>query len=517
MGYTATSVIPAKAGIQTVVAVNRGTGFRRRLLSFPRRRELAVSLGFGTGTFCVTTLQAGLARQLGTLSATALVVSNMIGVGIFTTTGFLAGDIGRPTLVIGIWFVGAALALAGALCYSELGMNFPRSGGEYVYLSEAWGPAWGFIDGWISFFAGFSAPIGAAALAVSAYLAYFFPSLSADSSAGVVVPLGFAHLRLGGAQFVACGIVLAFTAINLINVSRVAKLQIVLTATKLVVIGIFLVLGFSVGNGDWAHFAEDAERTVTSPLAAQFAVSLIFVFYAYSGWNAAVYVAEEIRSPERTLPIALGLGTLFVATLYAALNVLYIYANSLDEMKGVVAVGAQAARSLFGDRAGGLFSGAMAVSLLATINAMCMIGPRVYYAMARNGAFFAAAAKVHPRWDSPWMAVLAQGTCCCLLILTGTFESLGYYIGFTLFLFTALSVLALFKFRKRPGWRRSRWVNIGYPLIPLTYVSMNIWVFVYFARLKGWEALWSLLTVVGGALSYSLYFRKRPMPVPEES
>src|SRR5688572_8919785 len=138
--------------------------------------------------------QPGLVRQLGTLSATALVVSNMIGTGIFTTTGFLAGDLGQPSLVIGIWFVGAALALAGALCYSELGANFPRSGGEYVYLSEAWGPAWGFIDGWVSFFAGFSAPIAAAALAISAYLAYFSPALSAE--AGSVINLGTVQIRL---------------------------------------------------------------------------------------------------------------------------------------------------------------------------------------------------------------------------------------------------------------------------------------------------------------------------------
>ncbi|MSO23077.1 MAG: APC family permease [Acidobacteria bacterium] len=440
----------------------------------------------------------------------------MIGVGIFTTTGFLAGDLGQLKLVIGIWLVGAALALAGALCYSELGTNFPRSGGEYVYLSEAWGPAWGFIDGWISFFEGFSAPIAAAALAVSAYLADFFPFLSADSPATVVVPLGFAQLRLGGAQWLACGVAAAFTAVNLINVSRVEKLQIFLTATKLVVIATFLVLGFSFGNGDWVHFTKSAARTATSSLASQFAVSLIFVFYGYSGWNAAVYVAEEIRSPERTLPIALGVGTLLVATLYAALNVLYVYANSLDDMKGVVAVGALAARSLFGDRVGGLFSGAMAISLLATINAMSMIGPRVYYAMAQNGAFFADAARLHPRWNSPWIAVLAQGACCCLLIVTGIFESLGYYIGFMLFLFSALSVLSLFKFRKRPGWRKSRWVNVGYPLIPLTYVSMNAWVFVYFARLRGWEVLWSLLTVAGGALTYRLYFWKRNSTSLEE-
>ncbi len=454
--------------------------------------------------------QPSLVRQLGTVSATALVVSNMIGVGIFTTTGFLAGDLGRPSLVVGIWFVGALLALAGALCYSELGVNFPRSGGEYVYLSEAWGPAWGFIDGWVSFFAGFSAPIAAAALAISAYLAYFFPALASDYPSALVISLGIADIRLGGAQLVASGVVLVFTIINLFGVSEVARLQNLLTATKLLVIGAFLVLGFSIGNGDWKHFSMDvSERTSSTTLPAQLAISLIFVYYGYSGWTAAVYGAEEIRDPERTLPFALVLGTLLVAALYAGLNVLYIYANSLDELKGVFAVGSRAAESLFGERGGGVFSAAMAVSLLATVNAMSMIGPRVYYAMAQQRAFFASAAKIHPRWNSPWIAVLAQGVCCCVLIVTGTFESLVYYIGFTLFLFTALSVLALFKFRKRPGWKRSRWVNFGYPLIPLAYVCMNIWVFIYFAQSKGQEALWSLATVLAGAVMYHFYIRKR--------
>jgi APA family basic amino acid/polyamine antiporter len=448
----------------------------------------------------VPTSEPRLVRQLGTLSATALVVSNMIGVGIFTTTGFLAGDLGRPSLVLAIWFVGAGIALAGALCYSELAVNFPRSGGEYVYLSEAWGRMWGFIDGWVSFFAGFSAPIAAAALAISAYLAYFLPALQIDGPAGSTV----AGLSAGGAQIVASAIVVVFTALNLIGVSQVAKLQNVLTATKLLVIGIFLIMGFTLGTGDWSHFSEPAIRTSTSSSAAQFAISLVFVFYAYSGWNAAVYVAEEIRDPDRTLPIALACGTLVVALLYVALNALYIYANAPEDMKGVVAVGAHAATALFGGRGGGLFSGAMAVSLLATVNAMSMIGPRVYYAMARDGAFFSAARRVHPRWHTPWIAVLAQGLCACALILTGTFESLAYYIGFTLFLFSALSVLAIFKFRKRPGWKRSRWVDIAYPLVPLIYISMSLWVFVYFVQLRSWEALWSVFTIVAGALIYQI-------------
>jgi APA family basic amino acid/polyamine antiporter len=432
----------------------------------------------------------------------------MIGAGIFTTTGFLAGDLGQPVLVIGIWFIGAALALAGALCYSELGVNFPRSGGEYVYLSEAWGPAWGFIDGWVSFFAGFSAPIAVSAMGISAYLAVFTPSLSTDASQ--VVSLGFLQLSLGGASFLACAVVAIFTAANLVGVSQVARLQNILTAAKIGVIAALLVLGFLVGTGDWSHFTQTIARTSTTPLAAQFATSLIFVYYGYSGWNAAVYVAEELREPERTLPKALILGTLFVAVLYGLLNVLYIYANSVDELKGVPAVAAKAAGSLFGGQVGGLFSAAMAAALLASVNAMSMIGPRVYYAMARDGAFFAAAARLHPRWNSPWIAVLAQGVCCCLLILTGTFQSLINYIGFTLYLFSSLSVLALFKFRRRPDWKRSPWVSLAYPLIPLAYVAMNAWV-VYFSWNRA--ALWSVATIVAGALIYHLYIRQRPRMV----
>jgi APA family basic amino acid/polyamine antiporter len=450
-----------------------------------------------------------LVRQLGVLSATALVVSNMIGVGIFTTTGFLAGDLGTPGLVIGIWIVGAALALAGAMCYSELAINFPRSGGEYTYLTEAWGPTWGFVDGWVSFFAGFSAPVAAAAIAAAAYAAVAFPGLAADPNNPRTISLGIATLQLNGTNLLAAGIVLVFTLINLAGIGQVAKLQNVLTALKLLVILALIVLGFTIGDGDWGHFSAPSARSATDGIFGQFAISLIFVFYGYSGWNAATYVAEEIREPTRTLPIALVFGTLIVAALYVLLNVLYIYANELSELTGIVAVAAKAATSLFGEGSARWFSLAMAISLLATVNAMSLIGPRVYLAMARDGAFFRSAARVHPTWKSPWIAVLAQGAAATVLILTGTFESLVAYIGFMLFLFSALAVLALFKLRRRVNWKPLKWVSFAYPLLPLVYVGMNVWVFIYFARMRNVEALWSLLTVATGAAVYHFYIRQR--------
>ncbi len=440
--------------------------------------------------------EATLVRRIGITGATALVVSNMIGTGIFTTTGFLAGDLGSPLLVISIWIVGGTIALAGALCYMELALNFPRSGGEYIYLSEAWGPAWGFIDGWVSFFAGFAAPIAAAALAISAYLGL------ADS--GRSIPLGFLTLHLGNAQLFACAIVTVFTIFNIFGVQLVGRLQTTLTGLKLLIISGFLILGFTLGQGDMTHLSLIAPRTSSNPLIEQLAVSLIFVFFGYSGWNAAVYIAEEIEQPERTLPIALGVGTALVTTFYVALNALYIYGVSLEELQGVIAVGTTVAHALFGPQGGRFFSLALALSLLATVNAMCLVGPRVYYAMARDGAFFAIAARIHPRWKSPWIAVVMQGLCTLLLIVLPTFRSLVVYTGFTLYMFTALAVLGLFKLRRRAGWKKFSWLERTYPLIPLLYVSMSGWVLVFSIKAEPVASSMALATVLGAALIYTL-------------
>jgi len=447
-----------------------------------------------------------LLRQLGVISATALVVSNMVGTGIFTTTGFLAGDLGDPGLVLGIWLVGALIALCGALCYSELGMNFPSSGGEYVYLTRAYGPTWGFMTGWVSFFAGFSAPIAAAALAFSDYLGHFFPALRQENAVWTLGS-GALALRLGGAQTVACGLVLIFTVLNCLGVRRVAKVQNVLTAVKLLVILSFMVLGVLAGTGNWSNLGLPAVRTSTAPVAAQFAISLFWIYVCYSGWNAATYVAEELKRPERTLPIALTLGTLMVAALYVALNLVFIYAAPLESMKGVVAIGALAAGSLFGPETAGVFSALMALSLMATVNAMVTIGPRVYYAMAKNGAFFRQAAEVHPRWHTPVFAIFCQGLCAMLMTLT-PFPTLMIYIGFSLTFFAVLSVSSLFRFRRRAGWQKLRVVSFAYPLIPVFFILVGVWTIIYGFLLEPKIAAAAAVVIAIGALLY--HFRLRP-------
>ena len=341
--------------------------------------------------------QVSLVRQLGVPSAAALVVSNMVGSAIFTTTGFMAGDLGDFSFIMSLWLVGAFVALAGAFCYAELGVNFPSSGGEYVYLTQAYGPVWGFMTGWISLIAGFSAPIAANALSFSNYLGHFFPQLRDGHEFLAFGPEGFV-IRIGWGQVVAMLVILAMTAVNFFDLKVVARLQNGFTAFKISVLLAFIVAGFLAGTGDWSHLSQTTQRTSSLPIWNQFAVSLCFVYLGYSGWNAATYIAEEVKNPKRTLPLALVAGTLAVTALYLVLNVLYVYALPLSVLKApVIAVGSTAAAALFGPAVAGAFAVLMALALFATVNAMVTIGPRVYYAMAQNKAFVALAGELSPR------------------------------------------------------------------------------------------------------------------------
>jgi basic amino acid/polyamine antiporter, APA family len=406
-----------------------------------------------------------LVRRLGFASATTLVVSNMIGTGVFTTTGFLAGDLGRPWLVLLSWLVGAVCALLGAICYSELAVNFPTSGGEYVYLSQAYGATWGFVSGWVSLVAGFSAPIAATALAFASYATFLFPT---RHSAGGASPA----FRFGSQQIIALLAVAIFAVWNFFGIRRIARVQNILTALKLALIGGFVFSALLFGHGDWQNLFRTTVRWTGIPVWQQFAISLFWVYVAYSGWNAAVYVAEEIDQPERTLSRALAIGTGVVAMAYILLNVVFLYAVPLESMKGVIAVGALSASRLFGSQTATVFSALMAFGLLSTMNAMTIAGPRVYYAMARDGQFLTAAAKVHPRWRTPVNSIVAQAACTMLLVLM-PFPALVIYIGFSLNLFTTLSVASLFVFRRRPGWRRLQTVSFAFPLIPCLFLAVT--------------------------------------------
>ena len=451
------------------------------------------------------------ARELTYFSATALVVSNMIGTVIFTSTGYLAADLGSPLLVVGIWLAGGLMALAGCLAYAELGVNLPRSGGEYVYLREAWGPSWGFMSGWVSFFAGFSAPIAASALAASLYLGHFIPFFSSEKALGSApgssstLDLGLLKLQWGPPQLVAISLVGLFALVNIFGLRPAARLQNALTSLKVGVILAFVLLGTLVGKGNSGNFLQSAERTSTHSLAAQFGVSLIVVMLAYSGWNAATYVVEELKNPKVILPRVLVSGTLLVGILYLCLNLTYIYAVPLESLKGVEAVGAVSATALFGERVGALFSAVMALALVSALSAMVIAGPRVYYAMANDGCFFSDAARIHPRWQTPARSILYQALMAAVMILLGSIEALFYYIGFALIFFAGLATAGVLKLRKREGWHRTRALSFLYPAIPLTFVLVSAWMLIYTLALRPVESGWGLVTIASGGIAYHFW------------
>src|SRR5260221_2940799 len=263
------------------------------------------------------------------------------------------------------------------------------------------------MTGWVSFFAGFSAPVATNALIFANYVVYFFPK-QLDPSSTMTIGSGTFSLKLGAVQLLAAALITGFTILNCFGVARVAKIQNTLTAIKILVIVALVFFGFLMGTGSWANFSTPATRDSTRSLPVEFMIQLLFVMVAYSGWNAATYVAEELKQPERTLPAALAIGTGLVTALYVGLNMIYIYSTPVQALKGVEAVGALSAQNLFGPQVSALFSVLMAISISSTVNAEVTIGPRVYYAMAKNRAFVKAAAVVHPRGHTPVVASLNQ-------------------------------------------------------------------------------------------------------------
>jgi APA family basic amino acid/polyamine antiporter len=363
------------------------------------------------------------------------------------------------------------------------------------------------MTGWVSFFAGFSAPIAAAALAFSDYLGYFFPALK-QVNAPLTIGSGTWALKLGGAQLAASALIAAFTVLNCFGVARVARIQNALTLTKILVIVSFIALGFLAGTGSWTHFSMPAVRTSTTSLPVQFVISLVWVMVGYSGWNAATYVAEELKQPDRTLPAALATGAGIVTALYIGLNLIFIYSTPLESMKGVLAVGSLAASNLFGPGIAGTFAALMAISIMSTVNAMVTIGPRVYYAMAKNRAFFAVVGTVHPRFHTPVIAIVCQGVCSILMTIT-PFPQLVLFIGFSLTFFTVMSVASLFVFRRTPHWQKLRPVSFAFPLIPAAYILVGVCMIGYGLIWQPKASLAALGTIAAGAAVYHFGVRKQ--------
>jgi basic amino acid/polyamine antiporter, APA family len=443
-----------------------------------------------------------LPRNMGLALAVSVVVSNVIGVGIFTTSGLLARDLGDARLLLGIWLAGGILALSGALCYAELGATFPRAGGEYAYLREAYGPLPSFLSGWASLFAGFSAPIAAAAVGFTEYMSFYFPALSTQrpeaASQGFLLP----------GHFVSASVILILSAVHYCKVKVGGPVHVGLTTFKVAIIVIFIVCGFLVGRGNVSHFASTVPISEWPRFASSVAGGLIFVMFSYSGWNAAAYIGGEIRNPVRNLPRSLFLGTLLVVVLYIAMNALYIYAIPLSEMASVIRIAELASLNLFGINVAPYLNIIFMGTILGSISAMIIGGPRIYYAMAHDGLFPKAIARVHPRFGTPGNAILLQAVWSVLLVFTGRFEQLLTFSGVVLILFSAMTVASVYFIRKKIGSESRIYTGWGYPWTMLLFLAFSLWILAVTFTGRPRESLLGLAVIASGVPFYFYWKRK---------
>jgi APA family basic amino acid/polyamine antiporter len=355
-------------------------------------------------------------RRLGPFDAAAIVVSNVIGGGIFFVPVIVAQMVPHGAAILWVWLAGGALAFAGAMAYAELSALRPRAGGEYVYLREAYGPLAAFLTGWTSFVAGFTGAIAASAVALAGYLGRFVPA-AANSTPIFTVPLPLLPLIVSPRSIVALATIAILSFIHIRGLGPGRIVQNVLAGLKVSALVAIIALGFTIGTGSPAAITAGASVPVSGMLLA-----LVPIMFTYSGWNAAVYVAEEVRDPGRNVPLALGLGTAAVIVIYVALNALYLYVLPVAELAALPGgrlldvVGER----LFGAGAADAIAIFTIVSLSASISAMTLAGPRVYYAMAKDGLFLPAAARVHPKYRTPAAAIVAQGLWSSILVLCGT-------------------------------------------------------------------------------------------------
>ena len=459
-----------------------------------------------------------LERRLGPLDAAAIIVSNVIGGGILFTPPLVAAAVPNPWMFLSVWVAGGALAFAGAMAYAELAALRPRAGGEYVYLRAAYGRLAAFLTGWTSFVAGFSGAIAASAVVLAFYVGRFVPA-AADNSPLLTIPLPLVPLVVSRQALVALSVIVLMAWVHLRGVGPGRLVGNVLAALKVSALVIFIALGFSIGDGSAANIQQSA----APPAAGAWLLALIPVMFTYSGWNAAAYVAEEIRNPGRNVPLALALGTAAVIAIYVLLNLLFLFVQPVGQLARVEgSVLDMIAERLMGNLAGDVMGIVSIVSIAASISAMTFAGPRVYYAMARDGLFLPAAARVHARYRTPAVSIVAQSVWSGILVLSGGAEALTTYTGFAVVLFAGIAVAALFVLRRREPDAPRPFRAIGYPVAPAIFtlamaliVVNALWkdLIAPVIRDTPWGPSAAGLIVIGlGIPVYFLFGRRSPSP-----
>jgi APA family basic amino acid/polyamine antiporter len=428
-------------------------------------------------------------RSVSMPTATAIVVADMIGVGVFTSLGFQLQGLPSGFSLLLVWLVGGVVALSGAFCYGELAAMFPRSSGEYNFLRYAYHPALGFLAGWISATVGFAAPVALAAMAFGEYGKAILP----------------------GAPPIVLGVMVIWTVslVGLLGIRHSSAFQLTWTLLKIVLIAAFLIAGVLVATPQPISFAPSA-ADASHIISASFAISLVFVMYSYSGWNAATYIVGEMRDPQRSLPRSLLVGTSIVILLYVALNALFLYSTPIEHLSGQIDVAVIAGKHIFGDLGGRVVGALICIGLVSSISAMMWIGPRVTLAMGEDIPMLRIFGRRSER-GVPTAALLFQLAAATLMLITQSFEAVLDLIQFSLLACSFLTVAGVIKLRITHPELPRPYRAWGYPVTPLVFLSMTAFMMYYLVTQRPVQ---SFVSVVIMGTGFALYYLSRSRSVP---
>jgi len=427
--------------------------------------------------------QDGTGAGISTFTATTIAVADMVGIGVFTSLGFQVLSIQSPFSLVMLWVVGGVVALCGALCYGELAAALPRSGGEYNFLSRIYHPSMGFMAGWLSATVGFAAPIALAAMAFGAYLKGVFPGAPSQ-------------------LVLALGVTWAVSLIHLSGLKLSSSFHNISTIFKVVLILAFILAALIMGEAQPISFMPTS-MDLTHLSGAPFAISLVFVMYSYSGWNASTYIIGEMKDPQRSAPRSLFFATLIVLVLYVGINAVFIYTTPIDMMKGELEVALVVGKHVFGDTGGRIVGGLICFGLISAISAMIWIGPRVTKVMGEDLALLRVFSR-QSKTGVPAPAIMLQLAIVTLLILTQSFESVLEFIQFSLTLSSFLAVLGVMVLRYRQPDLERPYLTWGYPVTPIIFLAITGFMLVYLLIERPVESLAGLALLGTGLIIYAL-------------
>lgn len=447
-----------------------------------------------------------LIRGLSLLDSILLLASGIIGSSIFLTAKDIAGPLPQPILFLGVWVLGGVISLFGCMAFAELGSMFPDSGGQYIYLREAYGDLVAFLYGWMLFSVANGGSIAALAVAAAAYTGQVVPVISQEH-----VVISFAGVVISRAHVMALILIFILTWVNVRGLRQGAMMQNASTWTKFIAMGAFVVLGFAIGKGHWSNFGSHGVGLSAGLGPSQFisamGVALIAVFWAYDGWVYITWVAGEVKEPRRNVPLAMVIGIVVVGAIYIAMNMTYVYAMPLSEIAQHETIAHAAAAVLFSPRAAVLLSATIAISCFSAAATCTLSGARVYLAMAQDGVFFKRMAVIHPKWRTPGFSLIGQGIWAGVLTLSGRYDQLYTYVMYGMVLSYSLTVIGVFVLRwKRPDIPRP-YRCMGYPWLPAIYVLVTAAWTLNMIITRPKETFWGTAIVLIGVPGY-VYWKR---------